>query len=140
MTNKWATFVLVWFAMLMQACVESKMPLLRESPLPRWLSLPPSYSRPDVNVDVTFYTLTGPRIVATTTAPPHTVLFDKRAVGRWHPQYWIDRERLQTAHFYPQYYILNIDGLDETFEIGCVGAKVASSVSPGHASEAQCQK
>jgi len=99
--------------------VESEFELSPESRLPKWFSLPDSYSRQDLTVTLTFYShplYRKVKIKIYGPAPARKKLAEEIGTNRWHPITDRQFKAQGTYNIYPNYSIIDVKGTDEIYE------------------------
>ena len=94
--------------------IEAEFRLASESRLPKWLTLPPGYSRRDISIGFIFYTHPFKNYVKCIVYgpdPERKKLNEQVGTQRYHP----DTEKKNRSD-YPRYIIIKIDGIEEVFE------------------------
>lgn len=96
--------------------IESEFQLSTDSRLPRWIKVEPKYSRSDITVTLTFYTLKKVKIKVYGTAPDGKLLLEKVGTNQWHPNTEKKFKERGRYDIYPNYLIITVDGIEEIFE------------------------
>ena len=91
--------------------IESEFSLASDSRLPKWMTMPNGYSRHDTSISITFYSSNKVRFIVRGPTPEQKLLIEKIGTFRWHP---LTKQNGYAA--YPIYFIISVDGVEETFE------------------------
>ena len=94
--------------------IESEFTLSPDSRLPKWFTIPDSYTRKDLSMTLTFYThpfFSKVKMVVQGPAPERKILLKKIGTHRWHPL-----TEKQGYDKYPTYSIISVAGVEEVFE------------------------
>lgn len=99
--------------------LESELKLSAESRLPKFVPPNNNIKPSDELVQIRIYS--GPsggkaRIIVVSKSNPKTVLYDKAGTFRWHPVTEEAFKKSGTHDIYPQYFTVNIDNVEESFE------------------------
>ncbi len=126
------TFLLVFLLILgfnpRYGFLESTFALAPESRLPKWVQLPPGYTRADVSATLALYS--GPylfglgdaaKFVLCGPAPEHKKLLVEKIRARWHKVTAQEENRNGNYDFSPQYYAASHVGIDDIIEFKCTG-------------------
>lgn len=96
--------------------IESRFQLAPESRLPRWIKIPSNIDRNTITVEITLYTFDRAKIVVRGLPPETQVLQEVTGKYRWHT--FTEKQFIEKGSYaiYPNYSIINVDGVDEIFE------------------------
>ncbi len=65
--------------------IESEFNLSPESRLPKWVDIPPEYTRADLTMKISFYTFGYAKIIIKGPAPDYKLIMEVMGKDRWHP-------------------------------------------------------
>lgn len=100
--------------------LESIFQLSADSRLPKWVDIPPSYSRKDIAMTIECYSL--PPILYTAVMkvygpqPEHRKLMEKVGTIRTHPITKQQFGEKRSYSVFPNYLIISVNGIEEVFE------------------------